>query len=262
MRGPPPLTSTKGKIMYGYIYKITNIVNNKVYIGQTTSKYPTKRWREHKYYSRDLDRHLYKSMRKYGLSNFTFEVILKCKTKESLAFSESFCIMLYQSHLRDCGYNIKIGGENHKQTKETRRKISESHKRNNIRPSKEALENATKARLSKPSPLLGKIRPEISKPVVINDFIYPSLSVASKVLGIGKTTLRGRVLSVTQKDYNFLIDPVTKRGFKKSRAVYIDDFIYPSAKIAAGVLSIKIDTLRCYLNGKRNAKFQCGYLNQ
>ena len=57
----------------GFIYKITNKVNNKVYIGQTNRNLEI-RWREHK--SRagcHYTSHLYGAMDKYGTDNFVFE---------------------------------------------------------------------------------------------------------------------------------------------------------------------------------------------
>jgi len=66
--------------MEKYIYKITNLIDAKVYIGQTNN--PQKRWKEHQRlgsmtYINNKNKHsrLYLAMRKYGVENFTFEVI-------------------------------------------------------------------------------------------------------------------------------------------------------------------------------------------
>lgn len=60
-----------------YIYKITNIVNNKIYIGQTRNV--DDRWYKHNYNALSGRKgHLYDAMRKYGLENFTIEVIEEC----------------------------------------------------------------------------------------------------------------------------------------------------------------------------------------
>ena len=61
------------------IYKITNIINNKSYIGQTI-KTAEERWKEHKAHAfgshpNDQNKTLYKAIRKYGVENFTFEVL-------------------------------------------------------------------------------------------------------------------------------------------------------------------------------------------
>ena len=58
------------------IYKITNKINNKVYIGLTTCSLEY-RWSRHLTESRNKNnkKHLYKSIRKYGVKNFTIEQI-------------------------------------------------------------------------------------------------------------------------------------------------------------------------------------------
>ena len=61
-----------------YIYKITNLINNKIYIGQTINI--EERWRHHREIpyrknSKEKNRQLYRAIKKYGLDNFKFEVI-------------------------------------------------------------------------------------------------------------------------------------------------------------------------------------------
>ena len=58
------------------IYKITNQINNKVYIGLTTCSLEY-RWSRHITESKNINntKHLYKSMRKYGIKNFIIEEI-------------------------------------------------------------------------------------------------------------------------------------------------------------------------------------------
>lgn len=61
------------------IYKITNQVNGKCYIGQTI-KSAEERWKEHRQHAfgthpNDQNKALYRAIRKYGLDNFTFEVV-------------------------------------------------------------------------------------------------------------------------------------------------------------------------------------------
>ena len=101
------------------IYKITNLINNKVYIGQ--SKNIKKRWNSHR--SRafnsnapDYENVLYRSIRKYGLENFTFEVIENCSMKE-LNERENFWINYYRSNNSDFGYNISLNGSEDKALK-------------------------------------------------------------------------------------------------------------------------------------------------
>lgn len=83
------------------IYKITNNINNKSYIGQ--SRNIEKRWESHKY--SNLDYPLYKAFRKYKIQNFTFEIIEKCSV-ESLNSREAYWIKYYCPE-----YNQTAGGD-------------------------------------------------------------------------------------------------------------------------------------------------------
>lgn len=58
------------------IYKITNTVNNKKYIGQSINIID--RWREHRQRANNGTEYLYQAIRKYGIQNFVFEVVEEC----------------------------------------------------------------------------------------------------------------------------------------------------------------------------------------
>lgn len=88
------------------IYKITNLINNKVYIGQSINI--ASRWRRHRTDANIKDTPLYQDIRKYGLNNFSFEVIEEC-TKEQLDERERFWIDKYDSY--NNGYNLTSGGQ-------------------------------------------------------------------------------------------------------------------------------------------------------
>lgn len=94
------------------IYKITNKLNNKVYIGltKTTLQY---RWSKHISASKDLNntKHLYKSMRKYGIENFYIEQIDETDDFSKLGELERKYIKEYDSTNPDKGYNLTPGGE-------------------------------------------------------------------------------------------------------------------------------------------------------
>ena len=60
----------------GYIYKITNQINGKMYIGKTEHLDPNRRWKEHTrqcVLNEYRKRPLYYAMNKYGINNFTFD---------------------------------------------------------------------------------------------------------------------------------------------------------------------------------------------
>ena len=92
------------------IYKIENLINGKIYIGQSVNI--QKRWSSHKARAKDINctAHLYLAMRKYGIENFAFKVIEYCKVEE-LNDREIYWIQFYDSTNREKGYNIRYGGE-------------------------------------------------------------------------------------------------------------------------------------------------------
>lgn len=90
------------------IYKITNIINKKVYIGQSIDI--EKRWGEHKRNAFNPNTHtynypLYRAIRKYGLTNFEFEVIEETD-RQHLTTEEQYFINLYKALDPQYGYNL------------------------------------------------------------------------------------------------------------------------------------------------------------
>lgn len=92
----------------GYIYKISNDVNNKVYIGLTTRSLE-QRWKEHTIYNINDDSLIHRAMRKYGVEHFFIELIEECENN-MLQEKEKYWIKYYNSY--QCGYNMTLGGEN------------------------------------------------------------------------------------------------------------------------------------------------------
>lgn len=94
--------------MQGIIYKITNIVNNKIYIGQTIMPLRT-RWNAHKTrFNYNCKTGLYGAMHKYGIENFNIEEIGKYP-REELDNMEKYYIEKYNSF--NYGYNLTLGGQ-------------------------------------------------------------------------------------------------------------------------------------------------------
>lgn len=98
----------------GLIYKISNSVNDKVYIGQTVFSIK-KRWTEHvgiilndsKYIHRRY--HLHRAMLKYGVDKFSIESVEECDDS-LLDDREIYWINQYDSYKN--GYNENMGGRN------------------------------------------------------------------------------------------------------------------------------------------------------
>lgn len=104
------------------IYKIENLINHKVYIGQ--SKHISERWRAHRTKYQVEDSHLYRSMRKYGINNFTFTIIEECSLEE-LNTREKYWIAYYDSTNKDKGYNRTEGGQDAVHCSLTKEQIEE-----------------------------------------------------------------------------------------------------------------------------------------
>lgn len=91
-----------------YIYKITNQINNKIYIGKTCTSIDI-RWKEHIRDSRRFpDRPLYRALNKYGVDNFIIEQIEECSSSQAND-REIYWIKYYNSYYS--GYNATTGGE-------------------------------------------------------------------------------------------------------------------------------------------------------
>lgn len=90
------------------IYKIKNLINGKCYIGQSIDI--NRRWRQHRTDYKDGTVTLYQAIKKYGLSNFSFEVIEECSIDE-LDDREIYWINYYDSYYN--GYNETLGGSIH-----------------------------------------------------------------------------------------------------------------------------------------------------
>lgn len=93
-----------------YIYKITNLINQKKYIGKTL-KTPEERWKEHIRDSQKIEnsnRPLYKAFNKYGVENFILETIEECSINE-INEKEAYWIEAYGSF--KYGYNATLGGD-------------------------------------------------------------------------------------------------------------------------------------------------------
>lgn len=96
------------------IYKITNTINGKSYIGQTCQKVED-RWNEHKRGKTSKNSPLKRAIKKYGWDNFTKEVIETVETLEEALDREIYWIDYYKTcilvHGKDGGYNLSRGGE-------------------------------------------------------------------------------------------------------------------------------------------------------
>ena len=129
---------------YGVVYKITNSINNKIYVGQTKSKLPSYRWNRHKYsVNKGCTVPIHNAMRLYGIEKFNFEIVCLCETLEELNSREIELILNYNA-LCPNGYNIMKGGDNFERTEEHKRKIGDA-----LRNKKKSPEHIEKMKISR-----------------------------------------------------------------------------------------------------------------
>jgi hypothetical protein len=95
----------------GFIYKITNIITKKCYIGETRSINPEDRWKQHQYtFTRSGGcPALRDAVKKYGINNFKFQVLIICFDEDRYIYEKEY-IKKYNSVVPN-GYNILEGGE-------------------------------------------------------------------------------------------------------------------------------------------------------
>jgi group I intron endonuclease len=107
--------------MIGYIYKTTNLINNKIYIGQ---KYSNKFIKTYLGSGKIIKQ----AIKKYGKENFKVKILYKANSIKRLDEAEKVYIEIYNSTNTKIGYNISIGGHapmlNRNHTKKAKLKIS------------------------------------------------------------------------------------------------------------------------------------------
>lgn len=167
----------------GEIYKITNLVNGKCYVGKTKHE-SILRWKDHinGYHPSSL---IHKAIMKYGVDEFSFEVIESNVSEELLNELEIYYISKYNSKNPN-GYNLTDGGDGGLGlivTNETRQKLSQ------MRKGKSWSENRRKAGQYN---LIGNHNSEKAVAMIKNNQIiktFNSATTASNETGIYRTNI-------------------------------------------------------------------------
>src|SRR5271167_2728566 len=97
-----------------YVYKITNLINGKLYIGKTDNL--AERWQSHLWHADTGGGYaLHRSIRKYGKDNFKISIIEEFDTEKEALNREVYWIAEYKTnilkHGRVAGYNMTDGGD-------------------------------------------------------------------------------------------------------------------------------------------------------
>lgn len=133
------------------VYKHTNKVNGKVYIGQTCRK-PEKRWRNGEGY-KDCT-YFYLAIQKYGWDEFEHEIISDGLTLEEANQLEKDLIAKHKSNNKIYGYNLRSGGSDGKLSEETKIKIGQAHRGRKL--SEEHKRKISEGVSGENAPMLGK----------------------------------------------------------------------------------------------------------
>lgn len=190
--------------MKGCIYKLTNMINNKVYIGQTTVRVE-RRWAEHFKPTSGL-LYLSKAIVKYGKDNFLKEVIeyIEADSKKELVDilnnRECFYISFYDSNNNSKGYNLTSGGNQSPMTDEIKKKISltkigDKNPNYGKTPSKESIEKMLETKRNNGPYVVSyesKIKKSIQKMGINNPNYGKKYSLEER-----------RIMSENQKKRNF-----------------------------------------------------------
>ena len=212
------------------IYKITNTINGKVYIGQAQDI--EKRWKDHIKDSEKGNQVIYRAMRKYGVENFSFEVVEECSIEE-LDEKEIYYIEEYNSYIHaenSNGYNMTLGGggvRGYKLSKEARDKISRVHKGKVA--SQELREIRSRNSRGENNPNYGK---------------HWSNEIKEKI----RQGNRGRKHTEEER---LKISKANSRGnHHKAKKVMCEDLEFKCAKDCAEYYGVKYGTMKSWLNGR------------
>jgi group I intron endonuclease len=235
------------------IYKITNIVNNKVYIGCSTNI--DRRIKKHKSLlmgGNHFNKHLQLSYNKYGKENFIFEIVEKCE--ESVLYArEDFYAEIFKSLNSEYGYNKLPTSENKRPkhlTQEIKDKIGNS---NRGRPSKKKGKKSEKTTGEK-HPLYGK--PNF-KLIEYNKIRY---SLGQIHPNLGKKLTEKHVEIIRKRNTGNTFRRKEVHRYNKNDGNYIDSF--PSAYHAQESLNILQNSIcnTCNKKTKFAGKYYWSYI--
>lgn len=226
----------------------TNKINGKSYIGQTIQRLQQ---RKHVHISYAINKrtnvYFHRAIKKYRPKNFSWKILAKCNNINELNKLEIFYINFYDTFKN--GYNLTTGGRNCKLSKETKRKISISHKKENL--SKEARQRMSAA----------KKKENLSKKTI------QRMSIARQGIRLSKKTkkkislaMTGKKLSNEHKRKISLANKgrklskktkqkmtITNKGHNARAVIIMGKYFYAILE-ASKLLNISYDTLYYRLN--------------
>ncbi len=231
------------------VYKYTNLINDKIYIGQT--KYSLEKRAEKNGINYKGSKYFYRAIQKYGWENFSPEILKDNLTQEEANELEEYYIKFFDSINPLIGYNIRPGGNNSELSKESKQIISEKAKNrykdktNNPMYGKthsdEAKKKMSKVKTGKNNPMYGKtLSYETRKKISEhhkgeNNPIHNHIYTEEEREAISK-----RMLSYADK-------------WRKKVFCIEDSMTFHSVKDASNYYHIGISTLSGHLNGHQKS---------
>jgi len=212
------------------VYKVTNLNDNKMYIGKTKSNLKVRRAGHYQSVKSGSETNFHRAIRKYGRESFKWEVIGEYNTKEEMDNAEIKYISEYGTFKN--GYNMTEGGDGgitykkgdvlyerikHKlgnwengnpgATKEAIAKRLETFSKKTDWLRGESHPNYGHSHnkgilVGSKNPMFGKT-PTNARRVTIDGVTYPSVDGAARELGISKNTIRRKCINNKIKNYKY-----------------------------------------------------------
>ena len=251
--------------MYGVVYKITNNISGKSYVGQTKRDVKV-RFREH---SRCKTTILGKAIHSYGIENFSIEIIEKAETRQELDEKEIYYIKLLNT-IKPNGYNQCKGGEGVSGmvwTQEMREHARETHVGKNC-----GKDNPMYGKCGELNPFYGKKHSEKTKRMLSEKAKENYSGANNPMYGRKHTEEALKKMSENRKGkhcgkehslYGKHLSDETKEKLSKAKkgkefpgkwkpVICVEtNTIYPSVKEAAKAMNIKPSSISTVLSGRR-----------
>ena len=231
------------------VYKHTNKINGKSYIGITSRK-PEDRWGANGYkYQSQKSKYLCfsKAIQKYGWDSFTHEILFTGLTKEDACKKEKELISFYNSKA-PFGYNLTDGGEG-----TSGYEVSEEFKQRRS----ELVANGNNPKARK---------------VIYGDKIFETIDECASFLNVGRNKIVRWITGLTiipeihlKNNLRFADEPPNYKTSRKSnsyakRKVLFDGKVYDSIKECAKEIGVSPNVLNSWLKGEKGIKKEYAYL--
>lgn len=219
------------------IYKYTNTVNGKVYIGQTSKTLAERAQSGGRNY-RECSK-FYNAINKYSWSAFVPEILCVVQTQDEANRMEEYYISMYNSTSDDYGYNLLPGGGNRVMSEETRSRISAAAKQRyqdktanpmyGRKHSEDALAKMRACKLGANNPMYGRKWTDTQRE---------------------KCGTKGKHINMSESQREMLRERMTRLGHMNAKQVKCeeDNIVFDSLMTAAAFYHVAIGTLSGHLH--------------